>query len=258
MKSVVVDKIASVAQHNDLASELRLSKDIPCEEGVLVAARVLNSKSRYNQLELTSGRMATVTAGDIVVGALGHRNALRGYSGRLPESLAVGDTVQLLNIGGVLGICDSANPDVGAPFDCEVLGNAAGWGGGLTVRSGSRTSIFASRFQANRALTAPGLGGAVASHLASQVRPGAVVIESTFTSIRNLARELYPRLPHWGLDRIRFDNARRIGDIDVPLLLVHSTEDQVIGFHHGETLASLAHPEHRIVAIHIAVGALVP
>jgi hypothetical protein len=122
MKSVVVDKIASVAQHNDLASELRLSKDIPCEEGVLVAARVLNNKSRYNQLELTSGRMATVNQGDVLVGALGHRKALRGYSGHLPKSLKPGDTIQILNIGGVLGICDSANPDVGAPFDCEVLG----------------------------------------------------------------------------------------------------------------------------------------
>ncbi len=122
MKSVVVDKIASVAQHNDLASELRLSKDIPCEEGVLVAARVLNNKSRYNQLELTSGRMATVNQGDVIVGALGHRKALRGYSGHLPKSLKPGDTIQILNIGGVLGICDSANPDVGAPFDCEVLG----------------------------------------------------------------------------------------------------------------------------------------
>ena len=122
MKSVLVDKIASVAQHSDVGSELRLSADIPCEEGVLVAVRVLNNKTRYNQLELTSGRMATVTQGDIVVGALGHRNALRGYSGHLPESLNVGDHVQLLNIGGVLGICDSANPDVGPPFDCEVLG----------------------------------------------------------------------------------------------------------------------------------------
>ena len=122
MKTVVVDKNASVAQHNSLADDVRLSPDIPCEEGVLIAARVLNNKSRYNQLELTSGRMATVTAGDIVVGALGHRNALRGYSGRLPESLSVGDTVQLLNIGGVMGLCDSANPDVGPPFNCEVLG----------------------------------------------------------------------------------------------------------------------------------------
>ena len=122
MKSVVVDKIASVAQHNDLGHELRLSKDIPCEEGVLVAVKVLNSKSRYNQLELTSGRMATVNQGDVIVGALGHRKALRGYSGHLPTKLKPGNTIQILNIGGVLGICDSANPDVGAPFDCEVLG----------------------------------------------------------------------------------------------------------------------------------------
>src|SRR5210317_2009703 len=122
MKNVVVDKIASVAQHNDLASELRLSKDIPCEEGVLIAAKVLNNKSRYNQLELTSGRMATVNQGDVIVGALGHRKALRGYSGHLPKALKPGDTIQILNIGGVLGVCDSANPDVGPPFDCEVLG----------------------------------------------------------------------------------------------------------------------------------------
>jgi hypothetical protein len=122
VKSVFVDKVASVAQHSNLSNKLRLSRDIPCEEGVLVAVRVLNNKARYNQLELTSGRMATVTQGDIVVGALGHRKALRGYSGHLPTELAVGDTIQLLNIGGVLGICDSANPDVGPPFDCEVLG----------------------------------------------------------------------------------------------------------------------------------------
>lgn len=122
MRTVFADKIASVAQHSELSQELRVSDEIPCEEGVLVAVRVLNNKSRYNQLELISGRMATVNEGDVIVGALGHRKALRGYSGHLPTSLSVGDRVQLLNIGGVLGICDSANPDVGAPFDCEVLG----------------------------------------------------------------------------------------------------------------------------------------
>lgn len=122
MRSVFVDKVASVAQHAEVGNEVRVADDIPCEEGVLVAARVLNNKTRYNTLELTSGRMATVNQGDVIVGALGHRNALRGYSGHLPAELAVGDTIQLLNIGGVLGICDSANPDVGPPFDCRVLG----------------------------------------------------------------------------------------------------------------------------------------
>jgi hypothetical protein len=122
MRTVFVDKIASVAQHSKLSHELRLSDDIPCKEGVLIAVRVCNNKTRYNKLELTSGRMATVNQGDIVVGALGHRKALLGYSGHIPDELNVGSTVQILNIGGVLGICDSGNPEVGAPFDCEVLG----------------------------------------------------------------------------------------------------------------------------------------
>jgi hypothetical protein len=122
VRTVIVDKIASVAQHRSLGTELRLSPEIPCEEGVLIAVRVLNNKSRYNKIELTSGRMATVNQGDIVVGALGHRKALHGYAGHLPKTLEAGGKVQILNIGGVMGICDSANPEVGAPFDCEVLG----------------------------------------------------------------------------------------------------------------------------------------
>lgn len=122
MKTVIADKIASVAQHRPIKRKLQVSADIPCEEGVLVAARILNSKSTYNTLELTSGRMAKVSRGDIIVGALGQRKALFGYSGHLPEQLAPGDTVQVLNIGGVLGICDSINANFGAPFDAEVLG----------------------------------------------------------------------------------------------------------------------------------------
>jgi hypothetical protein len=66
--------------------------------------------------------MAKVNKGDIVVGALGHRKALFGYSGHVPDKLAAGDVIQMLNIGGVLGVCDSANPDKGKPFDCRVLG----------------------------------------------------------------------------------------------------------------------------------------
>jgi hypothetical protein len=122
MKSVVVDKIASVTQACGLGHELRISTDIPCEEGVVLVVEILNNKSTYNTLELTSGRMAKLARGDIIVGALGHRKALFGYSGHLPESVQPGDVIQLLNIGGVLGICDSATPDKGKPFECRVLG----------------------------------------------------------------------------------------------------------------------------------------
>jgi hypothetical protein len=123
MRNVVVDKIASVTQALGLKHELRIDDDnIPTGEGVVVVAEILNNKSTYNTLELTSGRMAKLGKGDIVVGALGHRRALFGYSGHVPESLKAGDIIQMLNIGGVMGIVDSATPDKGKPFDCKVLG----------------------------------------------------------------------------------------------------------------------------------------
>lgn len=122
MRTIVVDKVASVTQACDLSHEVRVSADIPAEEGVVVAVEVLTNKSTYNTLELTSGRMAKVGKGDIVVGALGHRKALFGYSGHIPPSVQPGDIIQMLNIGGVLGVCDSVNPDKGKPFDCRVIG----------------------------------------------------------------------------------------------------------------------------------------
>ncbi|MGH8256332.1 MAG: hypothetical protein ACRET0_08965 [Steroidobacteraceae bacterium] len=122
MRTVVVDKVASVTQACALGQELRLSSEIPAEEGVVIVAEILTNKSTYNTLELSSGRMAKVGKGDIVVGALGPRRALFGYSGHVPASLKPGDVIQMLNIGGVMGVCDSATADKGKPFDCRVLG----------------------------------------------------------------------------------------------------------------------------------------
>jgi hypothetical protein len=124
MRTLIVDKLASVTQACGLAHEVRISADIPAEEGVVLVVEVLNNKSTYNTLELVSGRMAKVGKGDIVAGALGHRQALFGYSGHVPEAVKPGDVIQMLNIGGVLGVCDSINPEKGRPFDCRVLGVA--------------------------------------------------------------------------------------------------------------------------------------
>ncbi|GIT14498.1 MAG: hypothetical protein CM1200mP36_02540 [Gammaproteobacteria bacterium] len=68
VRSIVVDKIASVAIDTEIGREIRISPDIPCEEGILIAVEILNNKSRYNTLELTSGRMAQVKQGDVIVG----------------------------------------------------------------------------------------------------------------------------------------------------------------------------------------------
>lgn len=123
MKSIVLDKVGSVARSCGLKREVRISAEIPCEEGVVVAVRVLSDKRTYDHLELPSGRLARVKRGDIIAGALGHREALFGYAGRIPDSVRPGDKVQLLNMGGVIGLCEGFNPDLGPPFECEVLGS---------------------------------------------------------------------------------------------------------------------------------------
>jgi hypothetical protein len=66
--------------------------------------------------------MATLKLGDVIAGALGHRNAVQGYAGSLPKEVKTGDKVNLLNMGGVLGICHSWSPIVGPPHECEVVG----------------------------------------------------------------------------------------------------------------------------------------
>lgn len=123
MIRIFADKIASSTKNLRLRKELRVSRAVIAKEGYALACKVLNNKSTYNTLEDPLGRMVRLHEGDIMVGVLGSRNALHGYSGVVPESLAAGDVVQILNLGGVLGKCTSVNPEVGKPFDVEVLGS---------------------------------------------------------------------------------------------------------------------------------------
>lgn len=122
MMRIHVDKIASVTRNLRLERTVTVVPEIRAEAGAVVAGRIINEKSAYNQLEDVFGRMNVLHGGDVIVGALGHRNALHGYEGVLPASVVAGQTLQVLNLGGVIGECISHNPDVGTPFQFEVLG----------------------------------------------------------------------------------------------------------------------------------------
>src|SRR5262245_42830904 len=202
MRSIVVDKIASVTQACELSHEVRVSADIPAEEGVVVAVEVLTNKSTYNTLELTSGRMAKVGKGDVVVGALGHRKALFGYSGHVPESVQPGDVIQMLNIGGVLGVCDSVNPDKGKPFDCRVIGGVLdfpylGERIGVPARVGRKRLDFEARLD-TRGVPVVALAGtcmeagktAAACALISRMRHRGLVIDAFKATGVSLRRDI--------------------------------------------------------------------
>jgi len=117
-----LDRISSSTRNAALPREVIVGDEIVAEEGYILAVRILEDKTTYNTIEDTSGRMLALRAGDVMAGTLGARRALRGYAGVVPERVAAGDTLHVLNLGGILGRCTSANPEIGPPFKALVLG----------------------------------------------------------------------------------------------------------------------------------------
>ena len=126
-------KLGSVVTRLDLPAEVEISRIVEARSGQVLAVRALEEKRVYDVMELTTGRMAHVGKGDVLVGALGRRDALRGFVGRVPEVVRAGDTLHLLNLGGVLGEVVSENRDVGHPLRVEVLGQVLREGKGANI-----------------------------------------------------------------------------------------------------------------------------
>lgn len=93
------------------------------------------------------------------------------------------------------------------------------------------------------------LGGAVATWLATQVTPGGLIIESSFTSIPDLAARIYPFLPVRWLARIRYNNKERITRVQCPVLVIHSQDDELIPIAHGRALFESAQEPKRLLVI---------
>lgn len=90
------------------------------------------------------------------------------------------------------------------------------------------------------------LGGGVAAQLAATVSPGALVLESTFTSIVDLAKEHYPWLPVGRVLEHRFMTRDLATEVSCPVLVAHGAADSTIDVHHGKQLARLFHADEYI------------
>jgi hypothetical protein len=132
-RKIRLNRIASVTKPARIGSIVEVSPECEAEEGAFIVCRALSDNPNYGMLELPSGRLAKVVAGNLLVGTLGARQALHGYMGRVPDQIKVGDTISLLNMGGVMGVCDEPNPDLGLPIQLEVLGQV--------MRDGQRLNL---------------------------------------------------------------------------------------------------------------------
>ncbi len=80
------------------------------------------------------------------------------------------------------------------------------------------------------------LGGGIASWLALEHRPAALILESTFTSITDMGRIMYPYLPIKWMSRIRYPSIERIGQIKCPILIIHSPDDELVPYRFAQQL----------------------
>ncbi len=93
------------------------------------------------------------------------------------------------------------------------------------------------------------LGASVASRLAAQHQPLALIVESSFTSVPDIAQDIYPWLPARWLSRLSHATRDYVRDVRCPILVVHSRDDEIIPFHHGEAIFASANEPRTLLAI---------
>jgi fermentation-respiration switch protein FrsA (DUF1100 family) len=84
------------------------------------------------------------------------------------------------------------------------------------------------------------LGGAVATDLASRRECGGLIVQSSFTSAKDMARRMFriPLLEY--IPRSQFDSLAKIRRVRAPILIVHGTRDHVVPFSMGQRLFAAA------------------
>ncbi len=84
------------------------------------------------------------------------------------------------------------------------------------------------------------LGGGVVAQLASEVDAKGLIIESSFTSVPDMADDIYWWIPLQQLMTVRYETKNKIDSVDYPILIVHSPDDEVVPLSHGQELFEIA------------------
>ena len=133
----------------------------------------------------------------------------------------------------------------GTPSGAGIMADAEGAWAHLTLRLGE---------PANRVvLFGKSLGGACAIDLAYQVPAKGLIVQSTFTSISDVAARVMPLFPAKLFLRENLNSVMKIGAAKCPTLVVHSRDDEIVPFRHGQRLFEAA-PEPKWFAEFTGVG----
>ena len=161
------------------------------------------------------------------------------------------------NITNRLAVLRRLNEDVGASvliFDYRGYGRSQGSPSGVGVLQDARA---ARAWLAERAgvdereivLLGRSLGGAVAVDLAAEDGARGLVLQSTFTSIPDMASFHYPWFPARALIRTRLDSLSKIGSYHGPLLQSHGRDDTIVPYASGKKLFDAANDPKQFIPL---------
>ena len=125
MKVLEADKIGSATSPLNLKKTVTvIDENNAPKAGDVVVVRALSESVTYGNLELPNGRLAKINRNDVLLGVLGKRRALKGFVGDVPDSIKTRDKLNLLNMGGVIGVCKGHHSSLSDAIEVEVLGIA--------------------------------------------------------------------------------------------------------------------------------------
>lgn len=84
------------------------------------------------------------------------------------------------------------------------------------------------------------LGGAIAIDLATRVNCHRLIIEGAFSSIKDMAKDMFSFIPLYLVVSNKYDNASKISKINIPKLIIHGTLDETVPFSQGKKLFNVA------------------
>ena len=93
------------------------------------------------------------------------------------------------------------------------------------------------------------LGGIVAIDLATKRGVDGLIVDSSITSAKDMAKRLYPMIPSF-LMAIKFDSISKIKNLTMPKLFIHSREDRVVPYAMGQALFNAAPEPKEFLTIH--------
>ena len=80
----------------------------------------------------------------------------------------------------------------------------------------------------------------MATHLAQKKNYAGIILETPFTSMIDAAKKFYPYIPVNLLLKDRFENYKKVKNINSPILVMHGEVDQIVPFSMGKKIYEIA------------------